>query len=205
LGHKFHIQTGREFFSRVCRALRLEPSEAGQAYLYGVLCHYALDAACHPFVEDVSREGEISHIRLETEFDGFLLARDGKVTPQQRDLSKHIQLTPEECDLVSRFYPGAEPKHIRESLKPMRAIRKLLAISPGDPRTLITKTMGTASREFADMVLGPEPDARCVKYREPLQERYHLAAGRFPDMLMQLGAHLTYNAPLGEEFNPIFG
>ena len=33
LGHKFHIQTGREFFSRICRNLRLEPSEAAQAYL----------------------------------------------------------------------------------------------------------------------------------------------------------------------------
>ena len=33
LGIKFHEQSGKEFFQRVCRAVRLERSEAAQAYL----------------------------------------------------------------------------------------------------------------------------------------------------------------------------
>ena len=44
LGIKFHEQTGQEFFQRVCRGIRMEKSEAAQAYLYGVLCHYCLDS-----------------------------------------------------------------------------------------------------------------------------------------------------------------
>ena len=116
LGHKFHIQTGREFFSRICRNLRLEPSEAAQAYLYGVLCHYALDAACHPYVEEQCREGLLSHTRIETEFEAFLFDLDGKRTSAQRDLSRHIQLTPGECETVSRFYPGAEGRQIQPHL-----------------------------------------------------------------------------------------
>ena len=40
LGSKFHGMTGEEFFSRVCKHLRLEPNEAAVAYLYGVLTHY---------------------------------------------------------------------------------------------------------------------------------------------------------------------
>lgn len=205
LGHKFHIQTGREFFSRVCRVLRLEPSEAGQAYLYGVLCHYTLDSACHPFVAEVSSQGVVSHARLETEFDAFLLRQDGKRTPAQWDLSKHISLTPPECELVARFYPGADGRQIASGVRSMASIRKLLAVSEKDPRKLISKAMGAASQEFADMVAGPEPDERCAALLEPLRERYQRAAERFPEMLMQLGAHLTYNAPLGEEFAPIFG
>lgn len=49
-GRRFHQQTGEAFFSRVCRSLRLEPSEAAFAYLYGVLTHYCLDSICHQYV-----------------------------------------------------------------------------------------------------------------------------------------------------------
>lgn len=205
LGHKFHIQTGREFFSRICRNLRLEPSEEALAYLYGVLCHYVLDAACHPYVEEQCREGLLSHTRIETEFDAFLFDLDGKRTSAQRDLSRHIRLTPGECETVSRFYPGTDARQIASCVKNMSAIRKLLALPEGDPRKLLAGVMRTVSGEFSQMVIGPEPDVRCERLLQPLFQRYERAAQRFPDMLMQLGAHLTYNAPLGEEFNPIFG
>lgn len=204
LGHKFHMQSGREFFSRVCRNLRLEPSESGQAYLYGTLCHYVLDKSCHPLVENWSREGIVSHSRIETEFDRYLLKCDGRDDPGKVDLSGHIALTAEECRLVSRFYPGGSSAHIRISVKNMALIRKLLA-SRGKPTALVAEGFSLASREFADMRHLPLPDSRCDGFNRILMEQYQQAAESFPQMLMQLGAHLTYNAPLGEEFNPIFG
>ena len=70
-GAKFHEQTGEDFFTRVCRNLRLEPSEAAAAYLYGVLCHYCLDAHCHPYVHKTAEKGEVTHAQLETEFERY--------------------------------------------------------------------------------------------------------------------------------------
>ncbi len=55
LGHKTHKLSGREFFERVCRSIRLEPSEAAEAYLYGVLCHYCLYSVGHPFIKEMDR------------------------------------------------------------------------------------------------------------------------------------------------------
>jgi len=203
LGSKFHRQTGREFFSRVCRNLRLEPSEPGQAYLYGVLCHYALDAHCHPLVAKASEEGIASHVRIETEFDRFLLEMDGK--PGRTPLTKHMVLTAPECEIVSRFYPGIAPNHIREGLNGMVRIRKALELPEGRIRDAVTKTMSLGSATFRDMLTGPEPDPACRKLNSLLFERYQQAGKGFPDMLLKLSAHLAYNAPLGEEFDPIFG
>ena len=205
LGNQFHRQTGREFFERTCRNLRLEPSEAGQAYLYGVLCHYVLDSHCHPLVERYSWEGIASHARIETEFDRFLLRMDGKNPPAGMELTKHMVLTDPETETVSRFYPGTEAKHIRESLKGMVGIRKALELPEGPVRSLVIKTMSTASETFRDMVMGTEPDAVCEELNLPLLERYRQAETAFPAMLLQIGAHMTYNAPLGKEFDPIFG
>lgn len=203
LGSKFHGQTGKEFFSRVCRGLRLEPSEEGQAYLYGVLCHYVLDANCHPLIIAASREGAFSHTRIETEFDRFLMALDGKAADAK--LTDHMSLSPAECQVVSRFYPGAEPKHIRESLKGMMAIRKILELPDGLVRSALTKTMSTGSAVFRDMIPNPNPDPGCQTLNRQLFAKYEQSAKSLPDMLLQLGAHLTYNAPLSEAFVPIFG
>ena len=203
LGNKFHRQTGKEFFTRVCRGLRLEPSEAGQSYLYGALCHYALDTQCHPLVEKLSWEGIASHTRIETEFDRYLMELDGQTS--RMALTKHMGLTPSECGVVSRFYPGTDPAHIRASLSAMARIRKVLELPDGKLREAVTGTMSLGSGTFWDMIPKAEPDPVCRQLNEPLLQKYQQAAKCFPDMLLQLSAHLTYNAPLGEEFDPIFG
>ena len=205
LGHKFHMQTGREFFSRVCRNLRLEPSDAGLAYLYGVLCHYTLDAHCHPLVVQADWEGPATHARIEAEFDRFLLDSDGIRPPKEMRITKHMSLKNGECEIVSRFYPGADRKAIRESLQGMVNIRRIMELPEGPVRTAVIKTMGIGSATFRDMVVREAPDPACQHLNMPLLEKYQQAAKVFPEMLLQLGAHLTYNAPLGERFAPIFG
>ena len=205
LGSKFHRQTGREFFSRVCRNLRLDPSEEGKAYLYGILCHYALDSHCHPIVNEKSREGMLNHSRIEAEFERFLMVRDGIRPPAQMRLTKHMVLTEQECAAVSRFYPGTQPKHIRESVKEMAAICKLLELPEGIVRSMVIRTIGAGSKTFRHMVVQPEPDPLCEELNLPLLEQYHEAGKVFPAMLLQLLANLTYNAPFGELYDPIFG
>lgn len=169
LGQTFHMQTGREFFSRACRNLRWEPDDGGQAYLYGVLCHFVLDAGCHALV---ARSEELP--RIEAAFDGFLMELDGVSGLGQWP---HVALTDREWGLVSRFYPGADKRIFRRSARRMRK-----ACAAG-------QTPGTA----------------CTCWNQPLLERYRQAAEIFPDMLLKLIAHLQYNAPLGEKFDPIFG
>ena len=205
LGGKFHSQTGQEFFTRVCRSLRLEPSEAGQAYLYGVLCHYCLDSLCHPFVEDMSREGSVGHIQIESEFDRFLLEKDGKSPACQQDISHHMQLLPEECAVVARFYPGATPRQIQAGVKNMALVKKMLATKDGKSRDLLAKTIGIASKDYAAFVMKAEPDPACAHLDDGLFALYKNAEKAFPELLLQLGAHLTYNAPLGKDFTPTFG
>ena len=68
LSDKFHAQTGKAFFERACRNIRLNPSEGARAYLYGVLAHYALDSLSSPFIHRMAREKNISEESIATEF-----------------------------------------------------------------------------------------------------------------------------------------
>ena len=205
LGGKYHNQTGEEFFTRVCRSLRIAPSEAGIAYLYGVLCHYCLDAACHGYIAQVENRGEVTHSQLETEFERRLLEMDGKVPACSQDLSTHIRLTPGECETVAKFYPPSSGKSIGSCVSGMARYVKLFAMPEGMGRKVLEKGVSLTGKRYADMLMAEKPLPLCAPYLPELMERYEQAAERFPEMLTQLQAHMTYGAPFGEEFKDIFG
>lgn len=203
LGIKYHEQTGREFFQRVCRLTRLDKSEGAQAYLYGLLCHYALDSVCHSTI--AQQESEASHAEIETEFDRFLLEKDGKLPPCNQDLSLHLRLTPGECETVAKFYPNVSASDIRGYLRSMASILKWLARPEGHVRSAMEKGFSMIVPELKGMVMTSAPNPKCAELSETLLESYEQAFLAFPELLSQLQAHITYNGVFGQEFDRIFG
>lgn len=205
LGAKMHAQTGREFFQRVSRIARLEKSEAAQAYLYGVLCHYVLDSICHPFVNEQAALGPAKHTEIEAEFDRFLLDMDGKRPPESQDLSPHLQLTQGECETVAKFYSGVTARSVHDSLRNMAAVTKLFAAPEGARRTILRKGTSLLGPHITGMLIPSAPNPKCAALDHPFLALYDKAVADFPVYLNQLQAHLTYNGLFEEEFTKIFG
>ena len=205
LGIKFHEQTGREFFARVCRAVRMARSEGAQAYLYGLLTHYCLDSRCHEVISRLAQEENLQHLELETEFERYLLEKDGKVPAYAQDLSPHIALTAGECETVSRFYPPATASAVSRSVKNMAFYTRLLAAPDGVGRTVLEKGIRVMPREVQGMLMGKTPNAACAIHCEKLMESYQSCVEVFSSYLEQLREHMTYSAQFGEEFDKVFG
>ena len=203
LKNKLHNQSGTDFFQRACRNLRLDPAEAADAYLYGLLTHYCLDAVCRPFIKEKAGEGIASIQAIETEFDRFLLEKDGKVPPCSQDLSPHIRLTPGECETTARFYSGVNAGQIKDCVRNMAMVTRLMAAPEGARRSLLRKSFGVIAQE--DKLMGSVPNPDCAHLNEELYALYTQAEALFARLLLQLNAHMTYNAALGEEFAPPFG
>ena len=205
LGSKYHAQTGREFFQRVCRVARLEKSEAAQAYIYGALCHYALDSALHPYVKEQAALSGVTHGQIEAEFDRFLLEKDGKIPPESQDFSPHLNLTPGECATVAKFYPGATSRQVQDSLRNMASSIKLFATPEGARRTALRKGMELLKLPVRGMLMTTGANMQCAHLDEPMLALYDQAVASFPELFSQLQAHMTYNGSFGEEFAKIFG
>lgn len=203
LGIKYHDQTGQEFFGRVCRLARLERSEASLSYLYGVLTHYCLDSALHPLISDRATVG-LTSLEIETEFDRFLLEKDGKNPPHAQDFSPHLKLTPGEWETVAKFYPPANANLVKESLQKMAAFLKLLAAPEGAKRLVVSKGIGLLGGELAGAVMTLGPNPKCAHLDPELMDCYDAAVAKFPELLRQLQAHITYNATLEKEFIDVF-
>ncbi len=202
LSRQLHSQSGREFFIQAIDVLKATPSEAARAYLYGLLCHYCLDSVCHPLVHSETDAGAFGHIELEVEFDRFLLDLDGMVPPCRQDMSRHMKLTRGECVTVAQFYPNVSPEAIHRCVTTMAAGTRVLA---GKHRKLLGKALSLLPGNAIQHLMLPHANHKCFHLNSAMLDRYAQACLRFPAMVEQLTAHLDYNAPLGEEFDPSFG
>lgn len=199
LGGKFHSQSGREFFTRCAAAA---DTEAGRAYLYGLLGHYCLDSACHPYVGKVVEAGQARHVALESEFDRYLLEKDSLVPPHTQDVSEHIRLTRGECVTVAGFFPPATPSHVNRSVHLMGWCLRFLA---GKNRKRVRRLLTRVGPSLCDSLIPEEPVEAFAMMDSELLARFNRAVRHYPELYAQLQAHLRAGEPLGEDFTPTFG
>lgn len=199
LGTAFHRQSGQAFFSNACKAAS---SEAAEAYLYGLLAHYCLDSACHPFINQLVTIGEADHVALESEFERFLLLRDQVQSPHTFDMSKHFRVTRGECMTAATFYPGATGGAVSRSVRLMALFTKLLCHPNEKLRTAILLKIKPSLCHYS--IPAEENQALAIYVRE-LHDLYGQAMERYPALLQQLQAHLETEEPFGKDFSPNFG
>ena len=201
LAKEYHDLSGEDFFTPLCKRLRLEPSEAATACLWGLLTHYCLDSTVHPLVMDQTASQEIGHVELETEFDRYLLKLDGKPHPNTFDCSPHIRLTDGECATVAALYGQISPTAVKLSVQGMASAVKILAMPNGSFRRTVEKAVPARLRQH---FMGRTPNKNCAHLDEPMLTLFDEALTRFPAMAAAMDAHLAHNAPLGELFETTF-
>ncbi len=177
LGFKIHAESGFDFFSLAGQAVSnaaFDPEYL--SYIYGVICHFALDRACHGFIDEyISRTG-ISHTEIETEFDRYLITRHGG-NPLNADLTKHIQINPRRAAIVSRFYCGISPKQINEAANSMRLYHQILRCPFGVKGAVIKKIL-KATGNYDDMhglLVNRHPNQNCRASTIELLKRFRNA------------------------------
>ena len=195
LGKHYHQQSGKDFFAAAGAAAN---TEAARAYLYGLLAHYCLDAACHPYVNRVVNSGEARHIPLEAEFERYLLALDGVEEPHRYDHSRFLKLTRGESMTVSGFYPPATGAQVHGCVKSMAFGLRFLA---GKDRKRREKLLKKLSPALCDFFIPSEPVTAWARMDSELLARFNRTLKQYPELLRQLR---DGESP-GEDFAPDFG
>ena len=104
LGSRIHNESGAKFFVHAAKALHTHDQyEKHLAYVYGVLCHFALDEICHGYVEQAVKETGLAHIAVEGELDRKLMIMNGE-NPVSRRLTGHIVPSMKNAIIIKDFY-----------------------------------------------------------------------------------------------------
>ncbi len=207
-GFSMHDRPGREFFGPARELLPgVEDRGAGEAYLYGFVCHFALDSECHPYIEDRIRESGIAHTKIEGEFDRMLLVEDGK-DPVRQDLVSHIHPTDGNCEVIASFFPTVTPDQIDVALKDMLRYNDLLLCPGWLKRHLVVRALRRSGNydDMIGLVLNAEGDPRCDESNERLMELYDDAVTLAAELIGGLHDYLDGRADdLPAHFDRTFG
>lgn len=126
-GFAMHEEPARDFFYPAREVFLAAPKpEAAWAYLAGFLCHYALDRACHGYIEKKLTVSDRTHTEIENEFDRYLLQRDGlQISPT--GLTAHIIPSRQNAAVIAAFFPETTEAQVRRALRSMKFYCNLLS------------------------------------------------------------------------------
>ena len=205
-GHQLHDQSGFDFFKKAIDTYRQQKNqESHLSYLYGFVCHFTLDAICHPYVEKYKREQHVSHSRIEVAFDRSLLEANG-FNPIHYHLTQHILPSRKASEVISPYFALTKPENIMKSLKSMRFYDRLLYAKNPIKRFVLNTALDLVGQSaFKDQIMLKEDDLRCTISNQALNQLLNQAVDVAIQLIASLDLAIEQNQALDALFNHTFG
>lgn len=206
-GYALHDRMADKFFLHAAEMIKkAENPAAARAYIYGVICHFALDSECHPYIEKMIHDSGIRHSEIEMEFDRLLL-KDDYINPVRWLGTKHIRPTRENSAVIAPFFEDLTPETVEKALKGMVFYHKVLHAPGTAKRKLLFAGMKFAGQydSMHGMVMSLEPNPACRDYCQLLKRLYSGAVPLAASLIIQYQKVLFDNAELPERFHRTFG
>lgn len=206
-GFAMHERPGRDFFRTAKSAMdQTSDSGPGLAYLYGFICHFALDSICHPYIEEQVRKTGISHSEIEAELDRELMMANG-YNPITYHPTGHLHPTPFHAETIARFFPSVGKKKTLKSIKSIRWYCNMLVAPSPRRRKLIFSALKLAGGydSIHKMVISYQPNPACASICHTLENLYLQAVPIAVDLITGYHAYLLGDQKLDARFNHTFG
>ncbi len=207
VGFGMHAKPAREFFAPAKQAYAAaEDKGAALAYLLGFVCHFALDSACHGYIENKIAVSGVTHTEIESEFDRSLLLQDGR-EPLSAKLTYHIVPGEGNARVIAPFFAGVSAKQVQKALRSMLFYNELLR-APHQPKRgfvrLCLRLTGNF-KEMHGMMLAKQPIPACEDSCLRLSKLMDKAVGRCVFLSENVAAYVKGEEELLPEFNKTFG
>lgn len=206
LGYDLHEKPGKVFFESAIKIYHKQnKQDLHLSYLYGVICHFALDAKCHPYVEKYRRENNVSHTSIEVNFDRYLLEKNG-FNPLKYPLSCHIHPSIDRAEIISPYFTITTPKDILKALKSMNFYHHLLHASYSFKRQALYLGMDlVGQKEFKEHIIAKKANPRCQQSNQNLDQLMQEAIHEAVHLIQSFDQSRTSDCSLSVGFEHTFG
>ncbi|MBU5486907.1 zinc dependent phospholipase C family protein [Clostridium sp. MSJ-8] len=207
VGFNIHKHSGKEFFDEATRIIiNNNYDERHIAYIYGFICHFALDVTCHGYIDEKISQSGISHTEIEAEFDRALLIKNG-FNPIKHKLTTHINPSLDNSKIISDFFSNITDKDIQKSLKSMIFYNKLLIAPSHLKRNIIYSLLRLTGNyeEMHGLIINYEKNFDCLDSTKKLFQLYEKAIVLAIDLINEYDNHLYKNSYLNDIYKYNFG
>lgn len=206
-GYEIHSEPGIDYFHPAAKEIVRENfSPAHLAYIYGVICHFALDMECHGYVDKKIAESGISHTEIEVEFDRRLMIYDG-INPITHILTEHIRPDKRSAQVISKFYSGISPGRIYHSMQSYIFYNRLLLAPCPLKRKLIYCILKLSGHydEMHGLIVNYKANPKCKDSNKELALRYGRALKKAAVLICEFEENAKGIKPWNNMYNYTFG
>lgn len=208
LGSRLHDLPAAGFFLNARDEIRKDaetrrlPAQSTDlaAYAAGFLCHFALDSECHGYIGQRIAESGISHTRIETEFDKYLLARNGEIILGVNHAAHLKEKT--EAARPAAILLGIPESAAKTGLKSFVRINGWLSSANPFLRGVIFSALAVSGKyeELRGMFYDKKPCAACAESNEILEAKLEQAVPVAASLVSEFFEKLSDDQPLSERF-----
>lgn len=175
-------------------------SEKKLAYLFGFLCHYALDRTGHKYVNEMVDRGVAGHFEIEAEFDRLLMAMDG-YDPLTHFVTDHIHPSIELAENIKQFFPGFSTMDMYGALVGQKNLLKLMNLPGRFPRVLYTNaTKAAGASRYGELFMPEKPNPKCYGTNKVLLEIFEATVPECVEFIVNLLPMVTGEKEWDERF-----
>lgn len=202
IGYELHKKPGSFFFKRAAEVVKSHGMGAAYlSYVYGYICHFALDVSCHGFVNGQIEDTGVGHLALESDLDRRFLLMDGKKAISER-LTGHLIPGEHTAEVIRDFHPGITRDEAYKSIKDMVFYLNAL-VSPGKLKRGLLVGAFKLIRQYdslGGLLIRREENPAATKSVERLLKLYEKGRELAIRLIEEYGAYLE-----GEkELDPIY-
>lgn len=203
LGVRMHHEAGSVFFKRAASIVRKNTEkEAHKAYLYGFLCHFALDVTCHGYIGEYIEKSGIGHYEIEAEFDRELLEHDG-YTAVSRCLTGHLHANAENAKVISDFWKEVSVKQAKQTIDRMIFFLNLLRAPSRMKRGILFGIMRIAGlyEPMHGLVINYQENPACRESTDWLMAHFDEAAALAAGLITEYERYIQTGGSLSDTFS----
>lgn len=207
IGYRMHEHSGSEFFEEAAKVIREKDHDASSlAYVYGFICHFALDTTCHGYIDDKIAESGVSHAEIEVEFDRSLMLEDG-YDPITHKLTKHIVPSESNAEIIAPFFATTTPDEVQEALREMIRYNDLLIAPSKIKRKLIYALLRISGnyKEMHGLLVNYVANPECEDSTRILRQLYDIALERAVKLIREYDKYLIGEQRLDPIYHYTFG
>lgn len=185
-GIQMHKEIAADFFDKGRTNYRKERDQALRAYLYGFLCHFILDSECHPYVNYYMEEKHVGHLEIETEFDRYLMERDGR-NPLLDVPIHHLISRAHTREQISTMFEDVTPQQIDTCIRMFRYVIVFFVCRNPLKRTVFKILSGITGQDkhIGGLIMDGSVHPACGESDRFLLERLEHAAGIASDEIQK--------------------
>ena len=183
---------------------KTENKDMALSYLLGFTCHFTLDSYCHGFIEKVDETTPYSHGKIESQFDRYLLIKDG-FNPVTKSVTDMFHQDKKMAKVISGLFNKFDEDIIYKTLKDQKLYLNLLKDNSDIKRFFLTTAMDIAKvPSFKDLLITKENVEELKPVNIRLNKYFDMALKHYPVLADSLIGYLSDKNELNTYFKHNF-